>query len=65
VRVLLTSARRAGFAFEDAWDLAAEAALSYRSERAACDWWDVLDSTRDAWCDAFVGRPASLADLSC
>jgi hypothetical protein len=61
--VLLSSARRAGFPFADAWKLATSAALSYMSERRAEQWADVLASTRHAWADAYEGRPSGLASL--
>lgn len=32
---------------------AAEAALSYMSDRRAAEWWEALDATSDAWRDAY------------
>lgn len=62
-RVLLLAARRAGFDFDTAWDIATSAALSYRSDRDAAGWWDVLASTRDAWAEAYAGERSDLAAL--
>ena len=61
VRLILTSARRAGLPFEEAWRLAAEAALSYMSDRRAEEWWDVLAWGRSAWADAYEGRRSRFA----
>jgi hypothetical protein len=54
VRVLLTCARRAGFRFEEAWDLAASTSLAYMSDRRAEECWDALARDRAAWADAYV-----------
>jgi hypothetical protein len=63
VRLLLHSARRAGFPFEQAWALAAEAALSHMPPRAARSWWDVLDATERGWSAAYHGNADRLAEL--
>jgi hypothetical protein len=63
VRVLVVSAWRAGFTFEEAWRLALEAALSYMPDKKADDWWDVLWSTRQAWADAYLDRRSPLSIL--
>lgn len=63
VRVLLLSARRAGFTFEEAWRLAVSAALSCMSDARADHWWEVLWSTRAAWEAATSTRRSPLAVL--
>lgn len=63
MRLLLTTARRAGMPFGEAWALAAEAALSYMSERKAEEWWETLSSTERAWADAYARRDSLLAAL--
>lgn len=63
VGVILAAGRRAGFPFEEAWEVAAVTALGYMSERRADDWADVLDSTRAAWEDAYHDRRSPLAVL--
>ncbi len=42
LRTVLASARRAGYPFEQAWAIGAEAALGYTNERRAHEWWDTL-----------------------
>jgi hypothetical protein len=59
---VLVIARRAGLPFAAAWTLAAEAALAYRPERDAEQWW-VLMATEGAWRDAYERRPSRLAAL--
>ncbi len=56
VRVLLTFARRAGFRFEEAYDLAASTSLAYMSDSRAAEWWGALDGDRSAWADAYGGH---------
>lgn len=63
VRVLLLSAQRAGFPFEEAWRLALAAALTYMPDKKADDWWDVLWSTRQAWADAYLDPRSPLSVL--
>ena len=63
LRVILAAGRDAEFGFEEAWTLALEAVLAYQSEPRAQSWWDVLDSTRPAWADAYAGRRSLLAAL--
>jgi hypothetical protein len=63
VRTILLAARRAGFTFETAWTLAAEAALSYLTERQAREWWDVLSATEDGWRSAWVQETSPLGEL--
>jgi len=63
VGVILAAGRRAGFTFEEAWEVAAVTALSYMSDRRASDWADVFDSTRTAWEDAYHDRRSPLAVL--
>jgi len=63
VRLLLHAARRAGFPFDQAWALAAEAALSHMPPGAARSWFDVLDGTQDAWSAAYHGNADRLAEL--
>ena len=53
VRVLLTCARRAGFPFEEAYDLAASTSLAYMSDRRAEEGWEALARNRAAWADAY------------
>lgn len=64
MRRVLASARAAGYPFEQAWAISAEAALSYMSPRAAADWWDALDATERAWASAYRGDGSRLADLT-
>jgi hypothetical protein len=61
VRVLMLGARRAGFSFEEAWNLATATALAYMSDGRAEDWWDVLTSTRRAWADAYTDARSPLS----
>lgn len=63
--VVLASARRAGYPFEEAWAIGAEVALSYMSLREAREWWDTLNATERAWSDAYARRGSRLADLQC
>jgi len=63
--VVLASARRAGYPFEEARAIGAEVALSYMSPREAREWWDTLDATERAWSDAYARRGSRLADLQC
>lgn len=53
VRVLLTLARRAGFPFEEAYDLAASTSLAYMSDRRAAELWEALTRKRAAWANAY------------
>ena len=55
VRVILTCARRAGFPFEEAYDLAASTSLAYMSDRRAEEGWEALTRDRAAWADAYRG----------
>ncbi len=57
------AARRAGFPFEQAWALAAEAALSHMPPGAARSRWDVLDATERGWSAAYRGNADRLAEL--
>jgi len=57
LRVLLTCARRAGFRFEEAWDLAASTSLGYMSDRRAEECWDALARDRRAWAYAYQRSP--------
>jgi hypothetical protein len=54
----------AGYSFEAAWPVAAEAALSYLSAPATREWWGVLDGTRTAWRHAYdrTGTPVTLSN---
>jgi hypothetical protein len=60
----MESARLAGYPFEEAWAIGAEAALSYMSDRKAQEWWDALTATEQAWVDAYALRGSRLADLT-
>ena len=53
VRVLLSCARRAGFPFEEAYDLAASTSLAYMSDRRAEEGWEVLTRNRSGWAAAY------------
>lgn len=64
LRRVLELARRAGFPFEQAWPLGAEAALSYLSSRRAEEWWEAMSATERAWAEAYTARPSSLAKLN-
>lgn len=63
LRRVLASARRAGYPFEQAWAIGAEAALSYMTQRQAREWWHALTETERAWADAYARRGSRLADL--
>lgn len=62
-RSILATARCAGFEFGDAFQLAAEAVLSYMTEAEAREWWSALSETEQAWADAYLRRPSPLAAL--
>ena len=64
VRLLLYAARRAGFPFEQAWALAAEAALSHMPPRDARSWWDVLNATEHEWAAAYEREGSRLDELA-
>lgn len=61
---MLASARLAGYAFEEAWTIGAEVALSYMADRAAWEWWETLDATERVWADAYALRKSRLAVLA-
>jgi len=63
MRVLMLSARRAGWSFEEAWDLAATTILGNMSDRSAADWYEVIEATRKAWADAYDDARSPLALL--
>lgn len=63
LRTVLASARRAGYSFEEAWTIGAEAALSYMTTRSAREWWDALTATEREWADAYARRGSNLAAL--
>lgn len=56
LRAVLGSAWRAGYPFEQAWAIGAEAALFYMTTRQAREWWDALDATERAWAEAYARR---------
>jgi hypothetical protein len=56
VGTTLALARRAGLGFNDGWVLTREAALKNRRGRDLDCWADVLDSTADAYADAYHRR---------
>jgi hypothetical protein len=63
MRLVLTAARTAGYPFEEAWAVAAEAALSYMTERQAREWWNALSETERAWAEAYAREESRLAAL--
>lgn len=63
LRRVLSAARKAGYPFDQAWAIAAEAALSYMSERRAREWWEALSSTERAWADAYAKKRSRLEAL--
>jgi hypothetical protein len=63
MREILASGRRAGFSFEEAWEVASVTVLHYMSDHRAEDWADVLDSTLQGWRDAYADRRSPLAAL--
>ena len=63
LRLVLASARRAGYPFGEAWVIGAEAALSYMGERKVREWWEALDATERAWADAYARAGSRLAEL--
>lgn len=63
LRLVLASARRAGYSFPEAWAIGAEAALSYMGERKAREWWEALTATERAWADAYARDGSRLAEL--
>lgn len=64
LRSVLASARRAGYPFEQAWSIGAEAALSYMTRRRAEEWWEALTDTERAWADAYAGEDSRLEALT-
>ncbi len=61
-RVILTLGRRAGFPFEEAYDLAVSTALAYMSDRRAGEVWNALAQNRAAWAKAYERRSAPVGD---
>jgi hypothetical protein len=64
LRRVLGSARRAGYPFEQAWAIGAEAALSYMSERRAEEWWEALSATEREWAEAYARQRSRLEALT-
>jgi hypothetical protein len=64
LRSVLIAARRAGYPFEQAWPIAAEAALSHISYLRARDWWEALSATEGEWRTADAGKRSSLAEFT-
>ena len=64
MRLVLASARRAGYPFEEAWAIGAEAALSHMSDRRAREWWETLTATERAWADAYGRERSRLAEFT-
>ncbi len=59
---LLAAARRAGRAFDVAWESAAAGAVAGLCGDERADWRAALDSTRDAWGAAWERRPPTRAE---
>ena len=63
LRLVVASAREAGYPFGEAWTIGAETALSYMSDRKAVEWWETLTATEQAWADAYARDGSRLAEL--
>ena len=61
--MIVAAGREAGLAFEESWEVAVITALGHMTDRRAHQWWDVFDSTRRAWDDAYHERRSPLQAL--